>query len=222
VTDSRLGVVAPDGSPVDVYRALPRPEDADLVHAAIPAGASILDLGAGVGRFAVVLAALGHPVVAVDHEPAMLAGLGDVDGIAPVVADIAGLALSRRFDAVLLASHLVDDDELGPVALAVARDHLAPGGRVIAETYPPGVDWVGRVGQRSMVGPVGITVTRARVDGDHLTATVRYDLDGRTWDQPFTTRLLDDATLATRLAEAGFVLDRWLVRDRGWLVARPV
>jgi hypothetical protein len=66
-----------------------------------------------------------------------------------------------------------------------------------------------------------MTITRARVDGDHLEATVRYDLDGRTWDQPFTTRLLDDVTLAARLADAGLVLERWLARDRGWLVARP-
>ena len=215
------GVVAPDGSPVDVYRALPRPAEVEAIHGAIPAGASILDLGAGVGRYATALAKLGHPIVAVDHEPAMLDGLASVEGVEPVVADIVDLALGRRFDAVLLASHLVDDDDLGPAALAVAHDHVTPDGQVIAETYPPGLDWEGRVGRRSVVGPVGITITRARVDGARLEATVRYDLDGRTWDQPFTTRLLDDVTLAARLADAGLVLERWLARDRGWLVARP-
>jgi SAM-dependent methyltransferase len=215
------GVVAPDGSPVDVYRVLPRPAEADAIHAAIPDRASILDLGAGVGRFARALAALGHPVVAVDHEPAMLEGLESVAGVEPLVADIVGLALGRRFDVVLLASHLVDDDDLGPASLAVAHAHVEPHGRVIAETYPPGVDWAATVGQRRMVGPVGITMTRARVDGAHLEASVRYDLDGRTWDQPFRTRLLDDQHLVTRLAAAGLRLERWLDRERGWLIARP-
>ena len=215
------GVVAPDGSPVDVYRALPRPAEADAIHAALPAHASVLDLGAGTGRFARVLAASGHPVVAVDHEPAMLAGLETVEGVEPIVADIVGLALGRRFDAVLLASHLVDDDDLGPAALAVARAHVTADGVVIAETYPPGLDWEAAVGRRSQLGPVGITITRARVDGDQLAAEVRYDLDGRTWGQPFTTRLLDDDTLGARLEGAGLRLERWLDRERGWLVARP-
>ncbi len=215
------GVIAPDGSPVDVYRALPRPAEADAIHAALPPGATVLDLGAGTGRFARALAALGHPVVAVDHEPAMLDGLGAVEGIEPVVADIVGLALGRRFDAVLLASHLVDDDDLGPAALAVAHEHVTDDGLVIAETYPPGLDWDAAVGQRSQVGRVGITITRARVDGDQLDAEVRYDVDGRSWDQPFTTRLLDDATLDARLGDAGLRLERWLDHERGWLIARP-
>ncbi|MEZ0240721.1 MAG: class I SAM-dependent methyltransferase [Chloroflexota bacterium] len=215
------GVVAPDGSPVDVYRALPRPAEADAIHAALPAGASVLDLGAGTGRFARALAALGHPVVAVDHEPAMLDGLASVEDIEPIVADIIGLSLGRRFDAVLLASHLVDDDDLGPAALAVAHQHVTPDGLVIVETYPPGLDWPAAVGRRSQLGPVGITITRARVDGDQLDAEVRYDLDGRTWDQPFTPRLLDDTTLDARLGDAGLRRERWLDRERGWLVARP-
>jgi hypothetical protein len=144
-----------------------------------------------------------------------------VDGVEPVVADIIGLDLGRRVDVVLLAGHLVDDDDLGPAALVVARSHLAPNGIVLAEIYPPGRDWVGAVGRRSEIGPVGVTMTRASVTGDVLDAEVRYDLDGRTWDQPFVTRLLDEATLGARLRSAGLRLDRWLDRERGWLIARP-
>ena len=206
-------VVAPDGSPVAIYRALPRPAEVEMVDAAIPVGSRILDLGAGTGRFARPLAALGHQVVAVDHEPAMLAELAGIDGLEPVVAEISGLVLAdRRFDVVLLASHLIDDDDLGPQALAAAVRHLASGGVVIGEVYPPGIDWEARVGQRSEVGPVGITITRAVVDGDHLDASVRYDLDGQTWDQPFRTRLLTEVTLRSRLSEAGLAFDRWLDR----------
>jgi SAM-dependent methyltransferase len=214
------GVVAPDGSPVDVYRALPRPDDADLVHAAIPAGSTVLDLGAGTGRFARALAMLGHPVVAVDHEPAMLAELEAVDGVEPVLGEIAGLALGRRFEVVLLASHLVDDDDLGPAALATAVGHLAVDGLVLAEVYPSGLDWVGAVGRRSAHGPVGITVTRASVVDGVLDASVRYDLDGRSWDQPFSARVLDESAIRGRLAAVGLRLDRWLDASRGWFVAR--
>jgi SAM-dependent methyltransferase len=214
------GVVAPDGSPVDIYRALPRPEAADAIHAAIPARASFLDLGCGTGRFARALAELGHDVVAVDNEPAMLEGLEGRDGISTVVGDIGGLSLDRTFDVVLLASHLVNDDDLGPRALAVATEHLAPGGVVIGEVYPASTNWLTAIGRRSMVGPVGITVTRAALDGDRLDAAVRYELDGRTWDQPFIARLLDEPALMDRLDEADLAFERWLDAGRGWFLAR--
>jgi len=215
------GVVAPDGSPVDIYRAMPRPADADLIHAAIPAGGSVLDLGCGTGRFARALAALGHAVVAVDQEPAMLEGLDIVAGVTPVLADIGSLDLDRRFGAVLLASHLVNDDELGPRVLAVAARHLEDGGVVVGEVYPADIDWGTSVGRRSDYGPVCVTVTRAAVDGDRLIASVRYDLDGRTWDQPFEARLLDEAGLIGRLADAGLAFDRWLDARRRWFAAQP-
>ena len=223
MTDPRgpAGVVAPDGSPVDIYRALPRPTEADTIHAAIPAGATVLDLGCGTGRFARALAELGHEVTAVDHEPAMLEGIEAVEGVTPVLGDLGSLDLGRAFDAVLLASHLVNDDDLGPRALAVARDHVTRDGVVIAEVYSPSVDWPAAVGRRSELGPVGVTVTEAEVVGDVLTASVRYDLGERSWDQPFSARLLDEAGVTTRLADAGLRFDGWLDEGRGWLIARP-
>jgi len=45
----------------------------EIVHAAVPPGASILELGAGAGRVTHPLVALGHPVVAVDESAEMLA-----------------------------------------------------------------------------------------------------------------------------------------------------
>jgi hypothetical protein len=43
------GTIAADGSAVDYYALLASAGDAERVHAAIPAGASILELGAGAG-----------------------------------------------------------------------------------------------------------------------------------------------------------------------------
>lgn len=71
-------------------------------------------------------------------------------------------------------------------------------------------------------GPVGITVTRASVEGDEVSASVRYDLDGKMWDQPFTARLLDEAALRRRLAEAGLAFERWLDAGRGRFLAGTI
>src|SRR5262245_60192668 len=67
------GVITPDGCAVDLYAILPPGPDPDIIHGAIPAGAPILELGSGAGRVTRSLLALGHPVVAVDESPEMLA-----------------------------------------------------------------------------------------------------------------------------------------------------
>jgi hypothetical protein len=51
------GVITPDGCAVDFYALLPPMGEPGIVHAAIPAGASILELGAGAGRVT-------HPLLA--------------------------------------------------------------------------------------------------------------------------------------------------------------
>ena len=120
--------VTADGSPVDVYLLLPPDGEAEIVHAAIPPGASILELGSGAGRVTHPLLALGHDVVAVDDSAAML---GHVRA-EKVRARIGDLDLGRVFDAVLLASHLVNTarDADRQAMLAAAHRHLRPDGRL--------------------------------------------------------------------------------------------
>jgi SAM-dependent methyltransferase len=73
------GVITPDGCAVELYRVLPAMGEPEVVHAAIPAGAGILELGAGAGRVTHRLIGLGHPVVAVDESAEMLACIQGAD-----------------------------------------------------------------------------------------------------------------------------------------------
>ena len=84
------------------------------------------------------LVRLGYRVTAVDESPAMLAW---VHGAERIPARIEGLALRDRFDAVLLASHLVNDPDDGRRAhfLETCRRHVADRGVVLIEHHP--ADW---------------------------------------------------------------------------------
>jgi SAM-dependent methyltransferase len=206
-----------DGSPVEVYRALPAMGEPELIHAAVTPGAAILDIGCGTGRIAAPLVELGHHVTGVDDSPHMLEHLDP--RIERIVGDARILRLGRRFDAVLLASHLLNDDDASAF-LATSVAHLREGGRVIAEIYPVGMDWAGAVGRSTRAGPVEITVRRATVDGDRIDAEVRYRLGDRTWDQAFSGRMLDESALGALLATAGLRFDVWLDQRRGWFAAR--
>jgi SAM-dependent methyltransferase len=100
------GPIAPDGSAVAMYAALPAEHEvAAMLHRALPAGGSVLDLGAGTGRLAGPLVALGHPVVAVDNSPDMLAHIQA--GTPTVCADITSLALAARFSGVVVSGFLL-------------------------------------------------------------------------------------------------------------------
>ena len=208
--------VAPDGSPVAFYRRLPAQGEPELIHSVIGPGTSVLDLGCGPGRIAGPLRALGHPVTGVDDGVGMIAALPV--GVEGVVGDARRVRLGRRFGAVLLASHLVNDPEGGPEFAATAAAHLAPNGVVVGETYPPDWDPFASVGRRSELGDAYIELLSASITGDRLDAEVRYGVDDREWRQRFTARLLGEAGLRDLLGAAGLTFGRWLDRP-GWFVA---
>lgn len=192
--------VAPDGSPVDIYLALPPQPDIDRLREVLPAGASVLDLGAGVGRLANPLAKAGHHVVAVDDAPAMLAHL---DGPTPVVADIWSLDLGERFDAVLALSHLINSASRSRRAqlLRVCRRHLRGHGLLIVERYPPA--WVPTEATNT-VGPVTVRLHDIVLHPGWFVASVTYTLGDRSWTQRFDAAHVDDADLARLAADTGF------------------
>jgi len=211
------GAVARDGSPVEIYRLLPPDGEPQIIHAALRQGARILDLGCGTGRIAAPLVELGHAVAGVDDSPEMLAAMDP--RVEPMLGDGRTVRLDRRFEAVLLGSHLLNDrDAAGFLATALA--HLDYGGLLIAEVYPPTMDWAAAVGRTSDLGPVEVTVIRAEIEGCDLDAEVRYRLGDRSWHQPFVARMRDESELRALLVDSGFAFDRWLDALRGWFVAR--
>jgi SAM-dependent methyltransferase len=211
--------VAPDGSPVAFYRRLPATGEPELIHAAIPGGATVLDIGCAAGRISGPLVALGHPVTGVDNGPGMIAALPP--GVEGIVADGRTVRLGRRFGAVLLASHLVNDPEAGTDFAATAAAHLEPAGVVVGETFPPGWDPSSTVGRRTDVDDAWVEVLSAAVVGDLLEEEVRYGVAARSWQQRFRARILDEDALRRLLARSGLDFERWLQRP-GWFVARII
>ncbi|WP_222870163.1 class I SAM-dependent methyltransferase [Actinomadura decatromicini] len=212
------GAIAPDGSAVEFYAAMaPDEARAALVHAAVPAGTPVLELGAGAGRVTRALLALGHPVTAVDDSAEMLAR---IEGARTVRSAIQDLDLGERFGCVLLMSYLVNYGDRAAL-LDACRRHAAPGGLVLLqrETRP----WLGPDAPRAWSHDgVDFEVVRAEPAGpDAAAVTIEYRTGGRRWTHAFTSRRLGDDELPDVLAESGLRLVRFLDDDRAWVAARP-
>jgi SAM-dependent methyltransferase len=191
-----------------------------VVHAAVPAGARILELGAGAGRVTHRLLELGHPVVAVDESAEMLAR---VRGAETVRASIQQLHLGRRFEVVLLASFLVNtpDRELRGRFLTACREHVRDDGCVLVQRHEPRWFDEAAEGERTSDGITFRLRDLARPGPGLLSATAEYQVGERVWTQSFTAERLDDRQLAAALGEAGLAVDAYLTGDGSWVRAVP-
>jgi SAM-dependent methyltransferase len=210
--------IAPDGSPVELYARLAPLGEPELIHAAVPAGATILELGCGAGRVTHPLVALDHPVVAVDNSEEMLAR---VSGAETVLADIETLDLGRRFPVVLLGSNFVNDPDPARRRrlLAACARHVEPGGLVLAERTPP--DWEPSPETEVERGGVLMTLRELSRHGKLVSAVMEYRTEASVWRHAFTSYLIDDDELAVALAEAALRLDGFLDEQRAWIRAVP-
>ena len=205
--------VSADGSPLAMYLALPAGDEPMIVHAA--AGESILELGSGPGRLTRVLVAVGHSVVAVDDAEEMLA---HVTGAERVCADVFTLDLRRRFDTVLVASHLINHPARARrrALLDVARRHLSPHGSVLVQRFPPG--WPPPEARRSWSsGPVHMTFVRHDQVGDVVRASMIYRLGDSRWEQRFEAVDVDDTMLAVDAGAVGLAVAEVLTDDATWI-----
>lgn len=211
--------VAPDGSPVAVYLAMPPHDALDLVADQVPLAGSVLDLGCGVGRLANALAGRGFYVTGVDNHAEMLAHLDP--RVRGVLGDIATVDVGRLFDVVVLASHLVNEPDLGAAFLATCRRHVVADGVVLIERFHPALlDDLDQ--QEGVVDGVHVRHEIHERAGTVFAASAHYTVDATTWTQRYRAVLLDDAALRALLASVGLRHDCWLDHDERWILARPI
>ena len=107
----------------------------------VPAGGRVLDLACGSGRHSRFFAARGHPVEAVDRDPAKLAPLAGIPEISTRCADLEAREWpypGDQFAGIVVANYLYRP--LFPCLLAA----LAKGGVLIYETFAAGNERYGR------------------------------------------------------------------------------
>ncbi|MEU8688892.1 class I SAM-dependent methyltransferase [Streptomyces sp. NPDC048665] len=215
------GAITPDGCAVELYERLPAGDAPDIIAAAVPAGAHILELGSGVGRMTHPLLERGFTVTAVDESADMLAR---VRGARTVCAPIEELDLGgERFDVVMLASCLVHagDEEVRRGLLRTCARHVAKGGWVLIQRE--GEDYHTNV-PRERVDPSGFTIRIASVEpvGDGVNSVrAEYTFPDAAWTQTFLARPLTKEAFESALAEVGLEVDAYLTPDRTWVRAVP-
>lgn len=218
-TGSGPGPQTADGCSVELYRRLPYGGELEPLRAHLATGATVLELGCGSGRLTQVLLDWGCRVTAVDDSADMLRHVP-----AParkVLSSIEALALAERFDAVLLASCLINhvDAAMRRALVACAARHLPIGGKLLLERHDP--LWLATV----MPGPLGpghsvtMIVEAARHADEASDISLRYEADGQVWRHRFTAAHLDQAAIERLLEDAGFGRIAWVGDRARWLIA---
>ncbi|MET9506284.1 class I SAM-dependent methyltransferase [Streptomyces sp. NPDC006622] len=212
------GTITPDGCAVELYSRLPVGDEPDIITAAVPAGARILELGSGVGRMTHPLLERGFTITAVDESAEML---DRVRGARTVCGPIEDLHLDETFDVVLLASFLVHagDEEVRRGMLRTCARHVEEKGCVLIQRE--GEDYHTDL-PRERVDPSGFTLRILSADpvGDGVNSVrAEYVFPDAIWTQTFRARPLTAEQFEEALAEAGLRVDRYLTQDRVWVRA---
>ncbi|MGW4898056.1 class I SAM-dependent methyltransferase [Kitasatospora sp. NPDC004240] len=214
------GPITPDGCAVEMWQRVPVGEEPEVIAGAVPPGASVLELGCGVGRMTHPLLARGFAVTAVDESPEMLAR---VRGARTVRGTIEELELGERFDVVLLASFLVHagDPAVRQRLLETCRRHVRDEGCVLVQRE--GEDWYDDLPRVRPLGAEGrVRVVSAEPVGPGVRSVhVEYEFPDARWTQTFRSRPLDRPAFEHALASAGLAVDAYLTEDRTWVRARP-
>ncbi|MFE3900885.1 class I SAM-dependent methyltransferase [Streptomyces sp. NPDC059153] len=215
------GAITPDGCAVELYSRLTVGDEPEVIAAAVPAGASILELGCGAGRVTHPLIARGFDVTAVDESAQMLE---HIRGARTVQSPIESLDLGgETFDVVMLASFLVHTSEhrVRDGMLRACRNHVKDGGAVLIQRE--GADYHTNL-PRERVDPGGCTVriVSAEPVGDGVDSVhAEYLFDDARWTQTFLSRELSKEQFEGYLEAAGLTVDRYLTDDGIWVRALP-
>jgi hypothetical protein len=192
-----------------IRRRRPIGEPAALVPLGDSGGAT-LEGTAGAGRIAQSLLELGYPLDSITQAVIPV----DI-GLDP----LAGLDLGRRFDTVVMGSHLVNlpDEARRAAFLALAARHLAGGGVALVEHHP--IDWAETAAEVRPTPGSKVGMENVRRDPPFVSAVSTFDVGGRYLRQPFTARVLSEAELANELEGSGLAVLRRL--SPTWLLAGP-
>ncbi|MDX3697746.1 class I SAM-dependent methyltransferase [Streptomyces europaeiscabiei] len=192
----------------------------DFLGPRIPDGGSVLEVGCGAGRMTRVLAESGYQVTAIDHSADMLAHVAEIRGVKVFHASIESMRLGAKFDAVLIPSFLWHSvDEGRGAMLTTCRDHLAAGGQIFIEWWPP--EYFKNASGEGRFGPL-INNQNNTVSADKKQIAIeleyRHD-DGRRWETTVTTQKMEIDELELHLDRAGLIFGEWLKPDRKWFSA---
>lgn len=116
-----------------------------LIRSHLPSARSLLDLGCGTGRHAILLADRGYSVAGVDVSEEMLqaASAQDVPGTSFHCGDLRSIRLGASFDVVISLFHVISYQSSNAdlaAAFATVREHLRPGGIFVFDCwYGPAV-----------------------------------------------------------------------------------
>lgn len=122
-----------------------------LIERYRPGARSLLDLGCGTGRHALLLARHGYAITGVDRSPEMLVAAKEQATKLPagipqpefMEGDVRTVRVGKRFDVVVSLFHVMSyqtSNEDLKAAFATAKEHLAPGGTFIFDCwYGPAV-----------------------------------------------------------------------------------
>jgi SAM-dependent methyltransferase len=154
----------------------------------------VLDLACGAGRHARHLAALGHPVLALDRDPAALKQAA-APGIHTVCFDLEAAGASWPFGAQRFAGIVVTNYLHRPLFSDLLAS-LAPDGVLIYETFARGNAQFGKPSNPAFLLEPGELIERAAGAG---LSVVAYE-DGRVG--------LPQAAMLQRLCAAGPAFDR--------------
>ena len=173
-------------------------------------GVGTVEGTAGAGRIAQALIELGYLLDSVT-QAVIPTDLG--------LDALARLDLGRRFETVVLGSHVVNlpDADRRAAFLALVRRHLADSGVVLVEHHP--IDWAETAEDVRPRPGSQVGMEDVRRDPPIVSAVSVYDIGGRLVRQPFTARVLTEAELADELEASGLVVRRRL--SPTWLAAGP-
>ena len=180
-------------------------------------GASrVIDIGAGTGLLAGLLAARGHVVIGVEPQPTMLE-LARAQPDAASVRWIQGTAddlPAGWADLVIMTGHVAQyflDDPAWLRVLSAARRAQRPNGRLVFEIRNRDVeawrDWADDEPARTAAGTRRTTVGRV---GDLVTHVDHWTRGSHTWTTTETLRFPTWDAMTAGLAAAGFeIIETW-------------